>query len=81
MERIAKLGRSFYTTKEKGTELGMMVSYNSIKKHQGDIQVESEVGKGTTFHISLPVFQNHDDLQKYRMTKVCKSSENVSMDV
>ncbi|WCN37298.1 ATP-binding protein [Aneurinibacillus uraniidurans] len=82
-DRIAKLGRPFYTTKEKGTGLGMMVSYNIIKNHQGDIQVESEVGKGTTFHISLPVFQNHDDLQKYRMAKAraCKSSENISIDV
>ncbi|MMZ54156.1 Sporulation kinase E [compost metagenome] len=59
-EKISNLGQPFYTTKEKGTGLGLMVSYNIIKNHQGDIRVESEVGKGTTFHISLPLFRNHN---------------------
>ncbi len=47
----------FYTTKEvgKGTGLGLNVAYNIIRKHGGHIHVESKVGKGTIFMISLPV--------------------------
>jgi len=47
----------FYTTKEvgKGTGLGLSICYEIIQKHNGTIEVESEVGKGTTFVIKLPV--------------------------
>ncbi|MBU4263965.1 MAG: PAS domain S-box protein [Proteobacteria bacterium] len=47
----------FFTTKEvgKGTGLGLSITYDIIKKHQGDIEVTSEMGKGTTFTIRLPV--------------------------
>ncbi len=47
----------FFTTKDvgKGTGLGLNVAYNIIKKHDGHLEVESEVGKGTTFTIILPV--------------------------
>ena len=46
-----------FTTKKqgKGTGLGLSVSYGIIKEHQGDVQVESEPGKGTTFTITLPI--------------------------
>jgi two-component system, NtrC family, sensor kinase len=45
----------FYTTKkEKGTGLGLSISYDIIKRHFGDILVESEPGKGTTFTVKLP---------------------------
>ncbi|MEW6519422.1 MAG: ATP-binding protein [Thermodesulfobacteriota bacterium] len=47
----------FYTTKEvgKGTGLGLSISYDIIKKHNGTISVASEVGKGSTFTIAIPV--------------------------
>jgi signal transduction histidine kinase len=47
----------FFTTKPvgKGTGLGLNVSYNIIKKHEGTITVHSELGKGTTFIIRVPV--------------------------
>ncbi|MEW5745191.1 MAG: ATP-binding protein [Nitrospirota bacterium] len=54
-EDVNKIFDPFYTTKEKGTGLGLAVSYNIIKKMNGTLTVESEPGKGTTFVISLPV--------------------------
>jgi two-component system NtrC family sensor kinase len=39
----------------KGTGLGLNVAYNIVKKHNGSIDVESEIGKGTTFIIRIPV--------------------------
>jgi two-component system, sporulation sensor kinase E len=53
-DKIMNLGQPFYTTKERGTGLGLMVSYKIIKEHYGKIQVESELNKGTTFHVYLP---------------------------
>jgi signal transduction histidine kinase len=46
----------YFTTKEteKGMGLGLAVSFGIIRRANGNIEVESEVGKGTTFHISLP---------------------------
>ncbi|TDK65198.1 PAS domain S-box protein [Bacillus salipaludis] len=57
-EKIKKLGEPFYTTKERGTGLGLMVSYRIIEEHQGTVQIESEIGKGTTFTIILPLLAN-----------------------
>ncbi len=56
-EDIAHIFDPFFTTKEvgKGTGLGLNVAYNIIKKHGGTLTVESIVGQGTTFTISLPV--------------------------
>ena len=47
----------FFTTKEigKGTGLGLSLCYEIVKKHDGAIEFESELGKGTTFIIKLPI--------------------------
>lgn len=52
---IKKLFDPFYTTKPGGTGMGLAVSYNIIKKHEGEITVKSEPGKGTVFEIRLPI--------------------------
>lgn len=58
-ERISKLGEPFYSNKEKGTGLGLMISYKIIEEHRGRINVKSIVGQGTTFDVILPVLQKH----------------------
>ncbi|UPG65809.1 HAMP domain-containing histidine kinase [Metabacillus endolithicus] len=50
-----KLGQPFYTTKEKGTGLGLMVCYNIIEQHKGKIHFVTEEGEGTTFTIEIPL--------------------------
>jgi len=52
---INKIFSPFYTSKESGTGLGLSISYGMIKGHGGDIEVQSDQGKGTTFTISLPI--------------------------
>ena len=54
-EKLMKIFDPFYTTKEKGTGLGLAVSYNIIKKMYGTLSVNSEVGKGSTFTIEIPM--------------------------
>ncbi|WP_462409064.1 ATP-binding protein [Neobacillus sp. Marseille-QA0830] len=54
-EQLKRLGEPFYTTNESGTGLGLMVSYKIIEEHKGTIWAESEEGKGTIFHITLPL--------------------------
>ncbi|MFC7785436.1 MULTISPECIES: ATP-binding protein [unclassified Rossellomorea] len=52
-EQLKVLGRPYYSTKEKGTGLGLTFCYQIVKRLKGEIQVESEQGVGTTFRIYL----------------------------
>jgi len=56
-EILNRIFEPFFTTKEvgKGTGLGLSVSYDIIRKHGGTIKATSEVGKGTTFTIAIPI--------------------------
>ncbi len=56
-ENIDLLFDPFFTTKEegKGTGLGLSISYDIIKKHGGKITVESDIGKGSTFTVHIPL--------------------------
>lgn len=59
-DKLQMLGQPFYTTKESGTGLGLMVSYNIIDNHGGSMSVESVPDQGTTFIISLPIMESAD---------------------
>ncbi|MEW9667978.1 ATP-binding protein [Ammoniphilus sp. 3BR4] len=52
---ISRIGEPFYTTKEKGTGLGIMVCYKIIEDHHGKMSISSELKKGTTVEIKLPI--------------------------
>lgn len=53
--RLKTLGEPFYTTKEKGTGLGLMICFKIIENHGGKIHISSEIGKGSIFSIHLPI--------------------------
>ncbi len=56
-KNLSRIFDPFFTTKDvgMGTGLGMSISYEIIKKHNGEITAQSEVGKGTTFTVKLPI--------------------------
>jgi two-component system NtrC family sensor kinase len=56
-EDLGKLFTPFFTTKPigKGTGLGLAIAYGIIKMHRGQISVHSQIGKGTTFMVNLPI--------------------------
>jgi PAS domain S-box-containing protein len=53
-EHLPKIFDPFFTTKEKGTGLGLATSFSIIKRHDGLISVDTELGRGTTFTVYLP---------------------------
>jgi two-component system NtrC family sensor kinase len=54
-ENMEKIFNPFFTTKELGHGLGLAISYGFVKEHHGTISVESEIGRGTTFTVRLPM--------------------------
>jgi two-component system, cell cycle sensor histidine kinase and response regulator CckA len=66
----------FFTTKEGGSGLGLPTSYSIIQKHIGFIEVESETGVGTVFHIYLPVSEK--ELENTEDIKTSKSDEKTN---
>lgn len=53
-EQVKQIFQPFFTTKEEGTGLGLAITYGIVREHNGRIEVESAVGKGTAFRIFLP---------------------------
>jgi two-component system NtrC family sensor kinase len=54
-ENMARLFEPLFTTKSRGIGLGLAVSKNLVEANEGSIEVESEVGEGSTFTVRLPV--------------------------
>ncbi|MBU7016893.1 MAG: PAS domain S-box protein [Theionarchaea archaeon] len=59
---LSRIFDPYFTTKQKGSGLGLATAYSIIKRHNGHLNVESEVGVGTTFHIWLPA--SRDSLKR-----------------
>ena len=53
-EKINRIFEPFYTTKKKGSGLGLMIVQRIVREHGGRIELESRVNQGTTFRIWLP---------------------------
>ena len=56
-EQINRIFEPFYTTKKTGTGLGLMIVQRIVRAHGGRIELESHVGRGTTFRIWLPLYE------------------------
>ena len=56
-EQINRIFEPFYTTKKKGTGLGLMIVQRIVRAHGGRIELESHVGRGTTFRVWLPLHE------------------------
>jgi signal transduction histidine kinase len=52
-EHLSRIFDLYYTTKEQGTGIGLSMVYRTIQVHDGDIEVESTPGRGTTFRVLL----------------------------
>ncbi|WP_257985976.1 sensor histidine kinase [Bacillus sp. M6-12] len=58
--QLRMIGTPFYSTKEKGTGVGLTISYQLIQSMKGNIMVESKVGQGTKFTIQFPKYLEVD---------------------
>jgi two-component system, sporulation sensor kinase E len=56
-EKLSRIFEPFYTTKKKGTGLGLMIVQRIVRAHGGRIELDSHVGRGTTFKIWLPLHE------------------------
>lgn len=54
-EQLERVGEPFFTTKELGTGLGLMMCKRIMEQHEGRLEMESELGKGTSVHLYLPI--------------------------
>jgi two-component system, sporulation sensor kinase A len=57
-DQIDRIGQSFFTNKEEGTGLGLMVTYNILSNHNGEISIDSNEGVGTSIKINLPRYNS-----------------------
>jgi PAS domain S-box-containing protein len=59
-EILGRIFNLYFTTKRDGTGIGLAMTYRILQLHNGSVQVESEVDKGTEFTLRLPIFSSHE---------------------
>lgn len=79
-ERVSKIFEPYYTTKIKGSGLGLTLTYKIIKEHGGDIQVHSVEKQGTTFKVSLPIPQSETRLLNYSVDDLKEEHKQENLD-
>jgi signal transduction histidine kinase len=57
-EQVKRIGEPFYTTKETGNGLGLMMCYKIIRDHNGKMSVQSQLNNGTKFLITFPILMD-----------------------
>jgi PAS domain S-box-containing protein len=67
-EQIGRIFEPYYTTKEDGSGLGLMIVQRIVREHGGTIEIESDVERGTTFRIKLPISE--------RRTRLLEAGQN-----
>ena len=60
-EEMPHIFEPFFTTKESGTGLGLPISYDIIKRHQGEIVVKNDLEKGVVFTVWLPLAPEEEE--------------------
>jgi signal transduction histidine kinase len=69
-EQLNRIFEPFYTTKKKGTGLGLMIVQRIVRDHGGELEVHTEPGAGTTFTLFLP-----RDERRIRLLKAPKAAD------
>jgi two-component system, sporulation sensor kinase E len=73
-EQINRIFEPFYTTKKKGSGLGLMIVHRIVSAHNGRVEVESNVGRGATFRVWLPLHERRPKLLEQKTTTESSSS-------
>ncbi|TNF33530.1 MAG: PAS domain-containing protein [Gammaproteobacteria bacterium] len=76
-EQQLHIFEAFYTAREGGTGLGLAVAQSIAQAHQGDLLVKSDIGKGSTFYLCLPLDQGEHFLPSGKMTIPSTSPGNM----
>lgn len=71
-KHLDKIFEPFFTTKDvdKGTGLGLAMVYGAVQRHDGILDVESEPGKGSTFHIYLPIIEEEQEEESSESSEI-----------
>jgi PAS domain S-box-containing protein len=76
-EHQTKIFDPYFTTKQKGSGLGLATTYSIIKKHGGSIAVESEQGRGTAFHVYLPAVPETEPFKKAEESAISRGAGSI----
>lgn len=77
-EHVARIFDPYFTTKQTGTGLGLAAVYSIVKKHRGHIEVDSQLGQGTTFRLWLPALRERVESADSRAPWGAKSPERLN---